>query len=215
MGIINDVIKMNVDIGKIGVDYFNRMKYYCLLSFMIFVAFLLLSYFYPSFFSSIMSQALQNMRDGVTNGQILLETTPLFINNFTVALNIYTSGIYLSIPSLYLLAYNAAMVGYTGASLPLNYFLAYTIPHGIFELTAIIFAGAASFRLTHGILKLFAGINFKVENKREYFFRNAEVCLMMIVDSAVLMVIIAVLLLVAAFIEANITLGIGQFVTSI
>lgn len=206
---------MNMNIKKISVDYFNRMKYYCLLSMVVFVAFLLLSYFYPSFFSSIMSQALQNMRDGVTNGQILLETTSLFINNFTVALNIYTSGIYLSIPSLYLLAYNAAMVGYTGASLPLNYFLAYTLPHGIFELTAIILSGAASFRLTHGILKLFAGINFKVENKGEYFFRNAENCLMMIVDSAVLMVMIAALLLVAAFIEANITLGIGQLVTGI
>ena len=141
---------MNVNIKKICVDYFNRMKYYCLLSLVIFTAFLLLSYFYPSFFSSIMSQALQNMRDGVTNGQILLETSSLFINNFTVAFNIYTSGIFFSIPSIYLLAYNAAMVGYTGASLPLNYFLAYTLPHGVCELTAIILSGAASFRLGHG-----------------------------------------------------------------
>lgn len=206
---------MNVNIKKICVDYFNRMKYYCLLSLVIFTAFLLLSYFYPSFFSSIMSQALQNMRDGVTNGQILLETSSLFINNFTVAFNIYTSGIFLSIPSIYLLAYNAAMVGYTGASLPLNYFLAYTLPHGVCELTAIILSGAASFRLTHAILKFFAGINFKVPDKREYFFKNAENCVMMVVDSAALIVVIAVLLIIAAFIEANITVGIGQFVTGV
>jgi precorrin-3B C17-methyltransferase len=67
-------MKMNVNIKEYCIDYFNRMKYYVLLSSVIFVAFLLLSYFYPSFFNSLMNQALQNMRDGVTNGEILLET---------------------------------------------------------------------------------------------------------------------------------------------
>lgn len=207
-------MKVNVNIRKLGVDYFNRMKYYVLLSLAIFIAFLLLSYFYPSFFSAMMSQALQNMRDGVTNGEILLETSSLFINNVTVALNIYTNGIYLSIPSVYLLAYNAAMVGYTGASLPLSYFLAYTLPHGIVELGAIILSGAASFRLTHGILKLFSGISFNADNKKEHFFSNAEISLKMILDSVILMLLVVILLLIAAFIEANITLGIGQFLTT-
>jgi uncharacterized membrane protein SpoIIM required for sporulation len=206
-------MKMNVNIKEYCIDYFNRMKYYVLLSSVIFVAFLLLSYFYPSFFNTLMNQALQNMRDGVTNGEILLETTSLFINNFTVALNIYTSGIYLSIPSLYLLVYNAAMIGYTGTTLPLNYFLAYTVPHGIFELTAIVLSGAASFRLTHGILNVFAGLKPDADDKKKYFLENLEVSLKMILDSAALMLIVLILLIVAAFIEANITVGIGQILT--
>ena len=208
-------MNMNVDIKGESIGYFNRMKYYVLLSCVIFIGFLLLSYFYPSFFSSVMVDALQNMRDGVTNGEILLESIPLFINNFTVALTIYTDGVYLSIPSLYLLAYNAVMVGYTGATLPLNYFLAYTLPHGIFELSAIVMSGAASFRLTHAILNLFVGLNPRAENRKEYFFKRCEISLWMIVDSAVMMLLVMILLMIAAFIEANITIGIGQLVTGV
>lgn len=191
------------------INYFNRMKYYVLLSSLIFIAFLLLAYIYPSFFNSILGNFMQNMKEGINKGDILLETIPLFINNFGVALRIYTNGIYLSIPSLYLLAYNAAAIGYSGAMMPINYYLAYTVPHGVIELSAIIFSAAASFRLTHGLLKILSGITFN-KNKGAIFFNNLQIALKMILDSGILMFIVLIMLIIAAFIEANLTLPIAK-----
>lgn len=204
-----------MNVKKISIDYFHRMKYYVLLSLIVFVLSMILSYAYPEFFQSIMNPALDNMKEGVKNGQIVLKTLPLFLNNFNVALNIYCNGLYLSVPSIYILCYNAIVVGYTGATMDLLYFITFTLPHGIFELTAIIFSGAASFRLTHAIINIFAGIRPYDEDRSQIFLEYVQKSMMMIMDSAVLMVITAILLIIAAVIEANITIGLGNYLIGI
>jgi len=198
---------------RYALEFYNRNKYHVLLSLVIFVTFLILSYFYPSFFNNLMHPAMTNMRKGVSNGTIILDHTALFTNNFSVALNIYTSGIFFSIQSVYILIYNALLVGYTGAHMKFLSFIAYTLPHGIFELTGIIISGAASLRLTQAILTLIKGFVVKSDDRKNTISQHIDLSFKIIIDSLILMLIVLVLLFVAGYIEANLTVSIGKALT--
>ncbi|MBE6494119.1 MAG: stage II sporulation protein M [Methanosphaera stadtmanae] len=199
-------------IKEISVSYIHRMKYYVLLSLIIFLASLLLSYVYPGTFQSLVLPAVQGLNQGVQNGTVKLETIPLFTNNFSVALSLFAGGVYFSIPTLYLLIYNGLVIGFTGAQLNLSYFLTYTLPHGIVELSAIVLAGATGFRITHGIITLLSGIKIKGSNKSKYFKEHGIIAIKMIIDAIVLILLVAILLLIAAYIEANLTIPIGNLI---
>lgn len=189
------------------INFFHRIKYHLLLSVIFFVAFTLFSYFYPSVFQSLIIPAYQGMQEGVQSGTVELATTPLFINNFSVAFRMFISGICLSIPNIYLLIYNGLLIGFTGSQLPISYFLSFTVPHGILELTAVMLAGGAGFKVTQAILNLFNGLTLR----KEISFSNfMVVSLKMILDSIVIMVVVFVLLMIAAYVEANLTIPIGR-----
>lgn len=206
-----------IDYPNIGKDEFKissifyRMKYHILLSFMLFVIFMLVGYYYPGVFQPVVMPSVENLHNNVQEGTLALETVPLFVNNFSVALNMILSGFYLSIYTIYVLIFNALFIGFSGAITNIKYFLAFTLPHGIIELTAIILSCAAGFRITHAFLVLLNGIKLNKDNKNEIFVDACNVFIKMFLDVGILIIIIIVLLLVAAFIEANITATVGTF----
>ena len=191
------------------------MKYHVCLSLLLFVAFTILSYIYPGTFQQLVLPAVQGLNQGVENGTITLETVSLFINNFSVALSLFEGGVFFSIPTIYLLIYNGLVIGFTGSQVPLNYFLSYTLPHGIIELSAIVLAGGAGFRITHAIVIFLSGIKIKCPDKSKYFTAHAEVAVKMMIDAVVLIIFVAILLIIAAYIEANLTIPIGQYIMGI
>lgn len=201
---INNTEVVNKKQSRI-IQYYHRMKYHIALSIVIFIAFTLLSYYYPSVFQQLVMPALQGMNEGVNNGTVQLSTVPLFTNNFTVAINMFLGGAYFSIVTLYLLIYNALVIGFTGSTLPIVYYLTFTLPHGIVELTAIILSGAAGFRLTQAIITILSGIPNDDAPFTDYVIVGGR----MIVDSLILLVIFTILLIIAAFIEANLTIPLG------
>ncbi len=203
------IIPRNEPRRNIFYNYLHRIKYYVLLSLIIFIIATILGYYYPSIFQSVVLPAMQQLQQGTQNNTLTLQTVPLFINNFTVAINMFLSGIAMSIQTLFLLIYNALLVGFTGSMLPLSYFLSFTLPHGIVELTAIILAGASGFRVTHGVTTILSGI---VNDHGRSFGTYTKIGLKMILDSVFLMVIVGVLLIIAAFIEANLTITIGSMI---
>lgn len=192
------------------IEYVSRMKYYVILSLIIFVIFLILGYFFAGTFQSIVFPSVQGLNEGVQQGTVKLETISLFINNFTVAMNIVLGGLYFSITSMYLLIFNALVIGYVACTTDLIYFLSFTLPHGIIELSAIILAGAAGFRITHAIFILISGIKINKENRSDIFVEHTEICCKMLLDVILLIAIIAILLIIAAYIEANLTIPIGK-----
>lgn len=189
------------------VEFIHRIKYHLLLSVLIFVAFTIFAYFYPTVFQSLMVPAYQGMQEGVKQGTVELATTPLFINNFSVALRMFISGIVLSIPNVYLLVYNGLLIGFTGAQLPISYFLSFTVPHGILELTAIMLAGASGFKITQAIITLLNGIT---QRKEVSYSKYLVVALKMVIDSLIIMIVVFILLMIAAYVEANLTIPIGK-----
>lgn len=197
------------------ISHLLRVKYHLLLSFALFVIFILLGYFYPSVFQSIVLPTIQGMSEGVKEGTVKLETISLFTNNLYVALNIMIGGLYFSSQTMYMLIFNALVVGYTACTMNLSYFLSYTLPHGIIELTAIIIAGAAGFRITHAVITLLSGIKLDSDEKGKIFTEHVQMCCKMFFDVSIMLIVIIILLLIAAFIEANLTITIGNMIIGI
>lgn len=195
------------------VSHLLRVRYYLILSLTLFVVFLLLGYFYPTVFQSVVMPTIQGMNEGVQQGTVKLETVSLFVNNFSVAISIIFGGLYFSTSSVYLVVFNALVVGFTACLMDLKHFLAFTLPHGVLELTAIIIAGAAGFRVTDAIISILGGIKLKGEDRQKLFVDKVEIACKMLADVFVMLVIITVLLLIAAFIEANLTIPLGETIT--
>ncbi len=73
-----------------------------------------------------------------------------------------------------------------------------TIPHGIFEIPAIIIAGAAGFKIPYEIVRYLAG-------KKEQILTKED-----IKEYLTLALISIILIIIAAWIEANVTLKIAK-----
>jgi stage II sporulation protein M len=81
-------------------------------------------------------------------------------------------------------------------------FIIYTVPHGIFEISGFIIAGAAGFRLTKIIYRMLRG-----DDPRDYYGEFK--------DAMALFIIAIILITIAAIIEANYTLPLGNYLSHI
>ncbi|AIY89139.1 hypothetical protein GACE_0079 [Geoglobus acetivorans] len=107
----------------------------------------------------------------------------------------------MSVPTLLTLFRNGFILGYqTASSLSTIGFqtFAYVFPHGIFEIPAIIIAGAAGFKIPYEIIRYLAG-------KKEQIPTRGE-----IKEYLTLALISIILVVITAWIEANITLKIAR-----
>ena len=141
-----------------------------LFSFIVFVVFFGVGFFVSmqdesmarSFFGDgYVDQTQQNIDKGnpfgiYEHGNPVLSWMFLMIHNIRVSLLMFASGIFCGVPSLYLLAQNAAMVGvfdqfFADRGLGVQFFLVVFV-HGTLELAAIIIAGAAGLVLGKSFL---------------------------------------------------------------
>lgn len=146
-----------------------------------------------------------------------IEKTTLFIflHNLQAVLVMYLGGAIGIIPVGELFANGfiyGSFVGYLAHGGIISHFLIktpgnlviYTLPHGIFEISGFIISGAAGFRLT----SLIIGI---IKSKR----KNAPVIdhYWKLKDSLALFAVAVVLIFIAAIIEANFSVSIGNYIT--
>ena len=114
-------------------------------------------------------------------------------NNIGIAFKCFATGIFLGVGSLFVLAFNGLHIGAVSGHLTaLGYtetFYPFVIGHGSFELTAIVFSGAAGLMLGFSILAPGA-------HTRTRALQNAAK------DAIKVMYGVFVMLLIAAFIEA-------------
>ena len=88
----------------------------------------------------------------------------------------------------------------TQSGMQITTVLALTIPHVVFELPAIWVAGAAGFKVPYELIRYFLGKKEHILNKQE------------INDFLMLAVTALVLIVIAAFVEANITMKIAEII---
>lgn len=86
-----------------------------------------------------------------------------------------------------------------GSLTPLK-FIVYTVPHGIFEISGFIIAGAAGLRLSTIIIDI-----IRKDEESSYYYNQIK-------DALALFGIAVVLIFIAAIIETNVTLHIGNFI---
>jgi len=114
-------------------------------------------------------------------------------NNIGIAFKCFATGLFAGIGSLFMLAYNGLVLGgVSGHLTSLGYtetFYPFVVGHGSFELTAIVFSGAAGLKL--GFALLSPGAYSRVKALQ---FAAA--------DAINIMYGVFIMLLIAAFIEA-------------
>ncbi len=196
---------------------YSRNELFIWISAGIFFGSMVFSYLFAGLLDQLLAPLLQNFQRRASEGSIKLETVSLFVNNATIALYIYVGGILAGIATAFLLVSNGAFIGYVAAQYPLGDFLIYTIPHGVFEILGIILAGAGGFKLGSILLHF---LNDVTKIKSNISFKNQFIYLLEanaddFKDSLALFIIAVILLIIAAFIEANLSVAWGQFIQSL
>ncbi len=142
-------------------------------------------------------------------------TLSLFMHNSTNAFFMYFGGIFFGIIDIIQLIVNGVLFGFITAKNPISIF--YIVPHGIFEFLAIIVAGTAGFRLLSAFISTIKdGLHFKKNTVlSEQIEKSLKVNSWKFKDSLALFALAITLLFIAAIIEANITVTLGNYITGL
>jgi uncharacterized membrane protein SpoIIM required for sporulation len=170
---------------------------------------LFIGYFSSGFTGNFLTFLVKMLR-----GQIVKITTlSIFLHNLQALLFTYIGGIIGIIPAGALFfngfIYGAFLGYFMHGGIVGNYtvltsgeFIIYTLPHGIFEIPGFIIASAAGFRLTSLVIGL-----LKSTTISEQYWKFK--------DSLALLVIAIVLIFIAAIIEANFSVSVGNYFTGL
>ena len=126
----------------------------------------------------------------------------LLNNNTNLILILVLGGLIFGVSTLINLFLNGYILGnalFYLLSVESNLIFTLILPHGIFEIPAIIIAGAAGFKIPYEIVRYLAGRKEQILTKDD------------IKEYLTLALISIILITVAAWIEANITLKIARF----
>lgn len=132
--------------------------------------------------------------------------TTLLFTNFNIVLLTIIYGVLFGIGSLYFVSITPAALGIFSALLAKKgylhiYFLGAIFPHGLFEIPALLLAGALGLRLGRNVFGTFMSM-FKEKHISKGVWNEYR---MLLADGVVIVVICFLLLLLAAFLEAYVT----------
>ncbi len=127
----------------------------------------------------------------------------LFENNLTLVLLLLVGAFSFGMTTFVNLIYNGFVCGLAISEalqrgIPVNKIALLILPHGIFEIPAIIIAGTAGFKIPYEIVRYLLG-------KKEQVLTQED-----IKEYLTLALISIILIVIAAWIEANITLKIAK-----
>lgn len=146
----------------------------------------------------------------------------LFIQNEGGGIVAYIFSIFFAIPAVVILAYNGFNLGMMGTLLShylpkgwIQYIL-YLIPHGIFEITSLVLQSVAGILLFLFVWNLVKGIiKSEKDGLREKALDAYESHKKIFIQSLVLMIVGTILLLIAAPIEAYVSVPLSEFILGI
>jgi stage II sporulation protein M len=197
------------------VGLYNRnVKFIAFSAAIFFIALIiggLLGYFLPQSVENFLMTIVKTDRifarqHGITTLSILTHNLEsLFITFFGGVIGIITFATLFLNGFIY-----GSFLGYLGSNhlssstigpLSPKLFIIYTVPHGIFEISGFIIAGAAGFKLTKIIYTLLRSDDSVSEHNWEFK------------DAMALFIIAIFLIIIAAIIEANYTIPLGNYLT--
>lgn len=196
---------------------YKRNETYLMLSTTITLVSILLGFAFAGILSPLLGSIFSDLKRQVVTGQIKLTTFSIFTNNLQVALVIYGGGLLFGTITAGWLFMQGLFIGYAGTQFSLGDYIIFTIPHGIPEILGLIIAGAGGFRLASCVLHIFQGLtHMRLDiSRRNQFNYIIELNIDEFWESLKLLVIAVIFLLVAAFIEANLTIPWGTFIKSV
>lgn len=151
---------------------------------------------HQSYLSSILGQETT----GSTGDAISLEFIPLLINNSTVAAIMILGFVTFGLSTIITLMINGFVLGVLASDFvsqgEILYYFLLTLPHGVFELPALIIAGAVGLDMANSMIQHLRG-------KKEVLLSSAE-----IKEIQHILMITLALLVIAAVVESQVTVQI-------
>lgn len=158
---------------------------------------------------------IQNASSSTPTLDNTLSAMDILINNEWSGILTYVGSIFFGIYAIISLGYNGVNLGMFGQLFSqyvpnggLKY-IVYLIPHGIFEITAIVLQSVAGILLFLFIWRFIrAMISKDVHGASEAFNQNKKV----LIQSLIIMIFSAILLVIAALIEAYFSVPFSEFI---
>ena len=209
---------------------FSNNKWLLLFSTLLFVIPLLIGYFYADAIAEYIQPMVDAFQKQVDEGVITLTTHSIFANNVTVAIILYALSAIGGVLGALILANNGLFIGYFGAGFNIYAYLALTVPHGIFEIPAIIIATTGGFVLLSFVLHFLWNIispDYSYLDIFDPYFSDVKITLKQrfyaafkknqnkLKESFIFLCLAVILLIIAAFIEANITVPLANWLFSL
>ena len=209
---------------------FSNNKKLLLLSTLLFVVPLFIGYFCSDAIASYVAPIVNSFEQNIADGTVTLTTQSLFTNNVSVAIIIYTLSALGGILGALILFNNGLFVGYYGVQLDILVYALLTVPHGIFEIPAIIISATGGFVLLSFVLHFLWNLyspDYSYLDIFDPYFSNVKISLKQrfvaafkknqnkLKESFIFLCLSVVLLIIAAFIEANLTIPIASAIFSL
>ena len=177
---------------------------------------LILGYFLQPYLYDYLNPVVDELTKKVEEGTIKLTFQSLFFNNIRIVFAMFIFGFIFCFSAL-ILAFNGFFVGYyvaTTDDLLLTMLL--IVPHGIFEFSSCIIACASGFVLFNFIYRFLKAIhkqdNGPLKEILSLAFGESGDKLK---QAIILLVIASILMAIAGFVEAYLTLPIGEWIYSV
>ena len=198
------------------VKLFNRNKMFIIASSAIFFVSVFIGGI-GTLLSSNFSHSMINLYYYYTSGHNEpLTTFSIFLNNSTnIILICYIGGISFGIISIFDLVRVALVFGFISVKDPIDTIF-YILPHGIFELSGIIIATAAGFKLLITAMNIIGG-GLHIKRDKPITGQISSILranYLKFRDSLILFIIAIILIFIAAIIEANISIPLAEHMIS-
>ena len=203
---------MMVNIKKELKLAFSENKIAILISVAIFFISLILGYLLEPHLFDYFNPVVEDLTDKVESGVIKLTFSDIFLNNLSVILFMFISGLFVCVCAVSL-SFNSFFVGYYVATSQdlLSVFLL-IVPHGIFEFSSCILACSSGFVLFHFLCKfLYSFIkeeNNTIKGSLSKAFDDSHVKLK---QASIIFLVSVILMAIAGITETYLTLPIAEF----
>lgn len=181
-------------------EYISRNKSLILIAFFILIVSAVLGVVFKDIIREFVTEIFKNMISGLPeNPTVYDEAKFLFQNNIRANIIIMLGGLFFSIFSILAIIMNGLIIGFTYTLVTPIQFIVGIVPHGIFELPATVLSLVGAFLITKLEINLLDAL-FKRRLKEEIGESNE-----IIKDIVLTFIIILILLIFAAIIEAGVT----------
>lgn len=202
-------------IGEIKLA-FSENRLAILLSVAILFISLILGYIFEPNLHAYLNPLVEDLTQKVQTGVIRLTFADIFFNNIRIVFQMFIYGMAFCFSAV-ILAFNGFFVGYyVAAADNLFYTVLLIVPHGIFEFSSCILACSSGLVLFNFIYRFLRALWGEKNNPVKLSLSNSFNASSDKLKQAVILLIIAsILMAIAGFVEAYLTLPIAKSIISL
>lgn len=197
----------------------------------IFIITFIIGFLFIDYLQAYIKPVVNMFQERISSGQVQLTTNSLYINNLQSTLLIFLGSFLLGIMGIIAIITNALLIGYFAAIYYANgqmlTYILLIVPHGIFEIPSLIFASSAGFitlKFLINFLKNLISPDYQYTDIFDPIYNQDKIDTKEIIkmswrknsktlkQAMIILIISIILLLIAAFIEANITQQLASFI---